>query len=345
MGIPLYKNKWVNPDCLIDSSAFITIGIGARGIGKTYGCLLELYQRQLKFLYVRRTQTQLDETTIQALNPYNRISQDINIPIVCERLGKHSVGFYTGQKEKDGSTHPVGDPFSVGVALSTFASIRGISIDADVLLFDELIPEKHERPIKAEGEAFLNMLESVNRNRELQGRKPLHVILLSNSNTINSQILDSIGVLKTVDEMARKGIERRIINDGLIEIIMFRDSPISEEKKKSALYRVANSDNFKTMALDNEFSSADYEQVQSRPLREFTALVSVGNITIYKHKSKREYYVIDGVKALEQYDLTPISVNNFRRTYNYLFPYYYRERVFFSSVTAKINFERILDYA
>lgn len=341
--IPLYKDKWVNPDCLLDSSAFITIGIGARGIGKTYGCLKSLYDRGERFLYVRRTQTQLDETCIQSLNPYNRISQDNGLLICSERLGKHSVGFYNGEKDGD-QIKPSGEPFAVGVALSTFATIRGMSLDVSTLLFDEVIPERHERPIKAEGEAFLNMLESVNRNRELAGDRPLHVVLLSNSNTINSEILNSIGVLKTVDEMSRKGQERKTIKDGLIEIIMFRDSPISEEKKQSALYRVANNQDFSSMALENSFACADYENVRQRPLQEYIFLASVGSITVCKHKSKREYYIIDGGKSENYYDSTPISLGNFKRTYNYIFPYYLRGKMYFSSVTAKIEFERIVQY-
>ena len=339
--IPLYKNKWVNADCLLDSTAFITIGIGARGIGKTYGCLKSLYERGEKFLYVRRTQTQLDETCIQSLNPYNRIAADCGYTICCERLGKHSVGFYNAERGDGDILKAIGEPFAVGVALSTFATIRGMSLDVTTLLFDEVIPERHERPIKAEGDAFLNMLESVNRNRELTGGKPLHVILLSNSNTINSEILNSIGILKTVDEMSRRGIERKTINDGLIEIIMFKDSPISEEKKQSALYRVANNKDFSAMAIENSFARSDYEQVQARPLQEYTMLCSVGDITICKHKSKREYYIIDGAKAAKRFDSTPISVSNFKRTYNYIYLYYLKERVFFSSVTAKIYFERM----
>ena len=339
--IPLYKNKWVNADCLLDSPAFVTVAIGARGIGKTYGCLKELYERGEKFLYVRRTQTQLDETCIQSLNPYNRIAADCGYNICCERLGKHSVGFYNAERGDGDTMKATGEPFAVGVALSTFATIRGMSLDVTTLLFDEVIPERHERPIKAEGEAFLNMLESVNRNRELSGGKPLHVILLSNSNTINSEILNSIGILKTVDEMSRRGVERKTINDGLIEIIMFRDSPISEEKKQSALYRVANNTDFSAMALDNNFARSDYEQVQARPLKEYNMLCSVGDITICKHKSKREYYIIDGAKAAQRFDNTPISVSNFKRTYNYIYMYYLKQRVFFASVTAKIYFERM----
>ena len=335
----LYKNKWVNADLLIDSRAFITIAIGARGIGKSYGCLKELYIRKIPFIYCRRTQAQLDETTSKSLNPYNKIAADIGVTIVTDRIGKHSVGFYNANIE-DGKIVHVEEPFSVGVALSTFSNIRGISAESfEVLLFDEIIPERHERKIPNEGLAFLNMLESLNRNRELSGLKPLHVILLSNSNTINSQILDSIGCLREIDNMTRSGKERSIIKNGLVEIIIYKDSPISEEKAKTALYQVANNSDFMTMAIENRFAGGDYEQVKPRPIKEYYPIVSYGNCTVFKHKSKQEYYCIDGIKAEKHFEKLPLSKINFSREFGFLYSALIKGKVYYSSVTAKIEFE------
>lgn len=341
----LYTSEgWINPAVLIDSPAFITVGIGGRGIGKTYGCLRTLYERGQNFIYVRRTQTQLDETTIQALNPYNKISEDIQQPIITARLGKHSVGFYRAKHDGD-KLLPDGEPFSVGVALSTFASIRGLSLPEsfDVVLFDEIIPERHERTvIREEGAAFLNMIESLNRNREIKGLDPMRFILLSNSNTINSEILYSIGILKDVDEMSRSGAKVKTLQDGLIRVVMFRDSPISEEKRNTALYKIANNVDFSRMSLENDFARADYEQVTNRPLKEYNMIVSIGNITICRHKAKREFYVIEGIKATERYDTTPISVATFKSKYAYILIAFLKSRVVFQSASAKIEFERIV---
>ena len=339
----LYKNKWVNPEVLIDSKAFITVGIGGRGIGKTYGCLKLLYERGQNFVYVRRTQTQLDETTIQALNPYNVIAEDLHTTILTARLGKHSVGFYRAATV-DGKPEPEPDPFAVGVALSTFASIRGLSLPEsfDTVVFDEIIPERHERTvIKEEGAAFLNMIESLNRNREIKGLKPLHFVLLSNSNTINSQILQAIGALKDVEEMSRRGQSVRLLQGGLIELIMFKDSPISKEKEQTALYQIANNADFSNMSLSNQFAAADYEHVTSRPLQEYNIIVSIGNITVCRHKSKREFYIVEGVKAKEHYNTTPISIKTFKSKYNYIFVAYLKSRVFFQTAAVKIEFERV----
>ena len=163
------SDGWVNASSLIECPEPFVIALGGRGIGKSYGILWELYQKKIPFIYMRRTQTQLDAVTIQPLNPFNQIALDKGLHIRAEKLSKHTVGFYNEDEE---------EPFSIGIALSTFSSIRSLSAEKyEVLFFDEIIPERHEKPIKEEGLAFANVLESLNRNRELQDRKPLKVIL------------------------------------------------------------------------------------------------------------------------------------------------------------------------
>ena len=146
---------WIDADKIIESPYPFVLAIGGRGIGKSYGVMFGLYERQIPFIYMRRTQSQLDAVTIPALNPYNQINTDHNYNIVAEKMGKYTVGFYNGVIGEDGKTRAAGDPFSVGIALSTFASIRGMSAERfEVLLFDEIIPERHEKPIKEEELAF-----------------------------------------------------------------------------------------------------------------------------------------------------------------------------------------------
>ena len=179
----LYTSKgWVNTSLLINSPAPIVIAIGGRGIGKTYGCLKDLYNTGEKFIYLRRTQTQIDNISIPALNPFNAlISENINVSV--KKNGKYIVDFYRNFINESGEMETETEPFSMGVALSTFANIRGISSTAKYVLFDEIIPERSERKnlIKEEGESFLNLIESLNRNKEIQGLEPMKFILLSNS--------------------------------------------------------------------------------------------------------------------------------------------------------------------
>jgi len=335
------KQGYVDMTIPIHSPAAVSICIGGRGIGKTYGALLELHDAKIPFFYMRRTQTQIDEVTIPVLSPYNQIMKDTGALITTQKIGKHAVGFYDAERDDKEVMHPIGDPFAVGIALSTFANIRGMSAERDLILFDEIIPERHERPIKEEESAFSNVLESINRNRELNGKRPLKTVLLSNSNTMNSQILSALGCVKAVDKMSRTGREYMTLYDGALEIFMYRDSPISERKKSTAYYKILQNEDFKNMSLDNDFAASDYEYVKSEPLTEYNPLVSICDCTVYTHKSKDHFYVVPGVKSSARYDSTELEQNAFKRRYGYLSRAMITRRISYADVDTKIKFERI----
>lgn len=338
---PLYNSKgYVDMTIPIHSPASVSLCIGGRGIGKTYGALLELHDAKIPFFYMRRTQAQLDEVTIPVLSPYNQIMKDTGQLITTQKIGKHAVGFYDAERNKDGALIPAGDPFAVGIALSTFANIRGMSAERDLLLFDEIIPERHERPIKEEESAFSNVLESINRNRELNGGKPLKTVLLSNSNTMNSQILSALGCVKAVDKMSRTGRQYMTMHDGALEIFMYRDSPISERKKNTAYYKILQNEDFKSMSLNNDFSASDYEYVKPQPLNEFKPLASINGCAVYAHKSNDAYYVISG-SAGRQYESTELERAAFRRRYGYIYRAMVTRRISYSDVETKLKFEEV----
>lgn len=48
------------------------------------------------------------------------------------------------------------------------------------------------------------MYETVNRNRELQGEKPVQVFLLGNTNNISIPILETLGLVEVIENMQRK---------------------------------------------------------------------------------------------------------------------------------------------
>lgn len=330
--INLYTNDgWINSDLIVHNKSTFVLVIGGRGIGKSYGVLKQLYEEKINFIYMRRTQSQLDAVTVPALSPYNQINTDCGYKIRTGKTSKYTIGFYDDEPE----------PFALGIALSTFASVRGLSAERyDVLLFDEIIPERHEKKIKEEELAFANALESLNRNRELNGREALKVIMLSNSNTLNSRIISAIGCTDVLDRMSRKGQVYKEVNNGDVTIIRYEDSPISKRKADTALYRVIKNNDFQSMALDNEFSAADYELVASRPLQEYNMVVSIGECTVCKHKTNRDYYVIAGAKAQKQYSLLPIDRASFQKQYFYLYAAMVQKRISFQSATVKLEFER-----
>ena len=104
----------------------------------------------------------------------------------------------------------------------------------------------------------------------------------------------------------------------------------------------ANNRDFAQMALENRFSGANYEYVASKPLQEYTPLVSIGDVTVYEHTRRHaEFYVVDGVKAEQKYSTYPVDIRAFKNDYFYLMEALLDKRLYYSSAYVKVKFERV----
>lgn len=266
--------------------------VHGRGTGKTYGALKELTYSNTKFMYMRRTATQNDMVSTPELSPFKPLmDDDEQLHVLPQTIAKNVYGMYHAELGEDGLFKPAGNPFCLCTALSVVSNLRGFSQeDCKYLIFDEFIPQAEERPFKAEGEALLNAYETINRNRELKGKLPLHLIGLSNANKLNAPVFQSLGILDAVDRMVRKGKECFIDDTRGIAVYKLRDSPISGKKAQTALYRATQNTRFSEMALSNDFSKDHFSYIKSVPLQEYKPIATLGDICLYRHKSKREYY-------------------------------------------------------
>ena len=228
------------------------------------------------------------------------------------------------------------------LALSTVSNIRGFDAsDVDVLIYDEFIGEKHEKPISNEGLAFLNAIETISRNRELKGQKPLKVLCLSNTNDLVNPIFIVLKLVTVVEKMIKEKKDYKDIKDRGVSIYLLHNSPISRQKATTSLYRLAGEGVFTGMALDNDFSQEYMAMVKSQNLREYKAMVKCGELCIYKHKSKRQYYVTTHVSGKpELYDSSEIEIRRFTTDYYFLKLSYMARHVFFETYLLQILFER-----
>ena len=325
---------WVNWDYIMSQDAtFISI-VGARGVGKTYGCFKKLVTEGKKFIYLRRLKSQLDQCGKPEGNPFKKINDDTGHDVKPFPSGG-IISFREGDK--------AGELVSVGVALSVVANIRGVDFsDFDYIVFDEFIASIGERPIKNEFSAFLNFYETVNRNRELIGKEPVKCIMLGNANTLINPYFSGWHFMKTAVRMITGGQMVWRTEDKTRMVILLLNSPISEQKRGTALYQNATSD-FIDMALDNSFRT-DETKIKSEPLREYIHLVSVGEIGIYKHKSERKYYV-SGTQAKEPYyDSFGIGLKMFQQDYYMLRVHYMvSKNVLFESFEVEVIFRELFD--
>jgi hypothetical protein len=318
--------------------------VGARATGKTYGGLQYAIEDKIKFIYMRRTQTQVDVIMQPDFSPFKRLNEDFGWDIRPKKISKYTSGFYHSIEE-EGAAVVQGAPLGYLCALSTMANMRGFDAsDCDFYFYDEFMPEKHERPIKDEAAAFFNAHETINRNRELQGKKPIKTLIASNSNDLANPIFLELGLVRKASQMKQTGQTVYINKErGLCLVVMDENSPISQRKKDTALYRLTGTTSkFARMSLGNEFANDEIGRISSRPLAEYRPIVSYGELTIYQHKSKRTYYVsMHKTGSPPTYGTGDSERLRFRRQYLWIWEEYLDNNIEFEEYLCEIILTKI----
>ena len=333
MGIYL-DNGYLDINKILSHDMPFNFIIGGRGTGKTYGALLSAYNSNKRFILMRRTQAQCDLINKPEFNPYKAINNDINRNITVRSISKYNAKII---EDFEDSENIIG----YTCALSTIANMRGFDAsDVTLLIYDEFIPEKHERALKNEGTAFLNAYETINRNREIKGEKPLQVLCLANAFNIANPIFLELGLVGRCEKMRNAGQEFFIDKERGICVVLLHNSKISKAKADTALYRLS-SGSYADMALSNDFVYNNSDNIKSQALKEYRLVCSVGEISVYRHKSKRQYYVSEhrtGTAPIYKSD--EVNLARYRRNYGLTFFHsYMKNNVIFENMLVKSLFE------
>lgn len=328
--------------------------VGARGIGKTFGILKWLIDTYAdtgnKFVYLRRTQVQVDMIKTPDLNPFLALEQELgqDYAFMLSNINKNVTGIYRPVYDPDKNLYvPGGAPVGYILALSTIANIRGMAGNDIVHIFyDEFIGERHEKPIRSEGTAFLQAIETIGRNRELKGHPPLPVTCVSNSVNLGNPIFIELKLVTPIEKAIKKGTDTILLPDRSASIYIINDSPISRKKAETCLYKLAGKDSdFSKMSLENEFNSEYFGMVKSRNLNDFKPLCAVGEIVIYKHKADRIWYVTDHFSGKpEIYEASEVELKRWANNYYYLKLAYLNRHIFFESYIQQVLFEKYIKF-
>lgn len=258
----------------------IKIIIGPRGCGKTYSVLRHMGNistESSKFIYMRRDGTEIDSCSSEYGNPFKKINEDLGWDIHPFQISKFN-GFGIA---KDDDANVIG----YGVALSTFASMRSQDFsDVDRIFFEEFIPEKHKRKIKGEGTALLNLYETVNRNRELQGNDPVELIMCANGIDLANPILLELGATSLIGKMLANHQRRLTVPEKSLYIEIIPRTAVSDLKQETVLYRLASKE-FAIDSLDTTFRGADLEYVRKNVnLRSYKPEFKFGEYVFFSNK-------------------------------------------------------------
>lgn len=327
-------NGYLNIEQILSYGVPFNFIVGGRGTGKTYGTLKTAYIENKRFILMRRTQAQCDLINKPEFNPFKALNNDTGSNAVVKSISKYNAKIVEETEEDERL-------LGYTCALSTIANMRGFDAsDVELLIYDEFIPEKHERAIKNEGSAFLNAYETINRNREIKGEKPLQVLCLANAFNIANPIFLELGLVGRCEKMKNAGQEIFIDKERGVCVVLLQNSKISKAKADTALYRLS-SGSYKDMALSNDFIYNNADSIKAQGLKEYKLLCTVGEISIYRHKSKREYYVSEhrtGTAPLYKSD--EVGIMRYRRKYGLILASaYVNNRVMFENILTKSLFE------
>ncbi len=277
------KKGYLNYDRIASLPVNFIFIFGGRGTGKTYGALKYVKEHGIRFVFTRRQTQEYDMIAKTDTSPFKVLNKDMDWKVEIKSITKHVSGFYEQEH---------GAPLGYLTALASVAHIRGMDFsDCDWWIYDEFIPEAHVRPMKEEGQAFLNAYETFNRNRELEGRAPMKVFALANSNLLANPIFMELDLVTTAERMRRTGQNFYMDQERGYALLDPFDSPVSEEKEETALYKLVNKNSeFYRMAIENRFKDLEDAAPKSRNLKEYNPIVRIGEITLYRHKSRREFY-------------------------------------------------------
>ena len=265
------SSGYVNVRGILDEGYPFNFLVGGRGTGKTYTTLKVAKEDDRLFMLMRRTQSQADLISKPEFSVFKPLNTDLGWNVQVKSISKYNSMFY----EPDGEnlSHPIG----YTCALSTLSNMRGFDAsDIQLLIYDEFIPEKHERLLKNEADALFNAYETMNRNREIKGIAPIQMVCLANANDITNPVFESLKLIRIADKMQKGNNDRWTDDKRGIQLIMLHRSPISKKKAKTVLYNLTEGSEFANMALDNDFN-VDRQHVRPRPLAEFTPICSVGS--------------------------------------------------------------------
>lgn len=258
--------------------------VGVRGAGKTYDGLKWLNDERAGIL-IRRTDPELEIMLEERNNPLNPLilNGDIESGYI-KRTRTKIYNFFTGAPGEE-------EFMCQGLALNTFAKVRSSDFSfCNNLFWDEFIKQPDQQEMKDEGGAWLNMLETITRNRH-----HITVVAVANSNDIYNPVFKSLGVVSHLEKLIVKNQPgHKIYKDPKrhLKVIMYEPTKEFIEYKKSlGLYDLTAGTDYAAMAYENQFVKNDFSDCGYKSIVGYVPLFNLDNYCIWKKKGSNEIYV------------------------------------------------------
>ena len=276
--------------------AWLYVAYSARGAGKTYGFFRYCIENKLTFLYLKRTQIDIDLLSRDDFSPFKPLMRDHGYKIKTEKIYE---GILRIQKDDE----------VIGwcMAMSAVHKYKGFDLsEVKCMCLDEFIPQLTERVNRKEGELLLDLYMTVSRDREARGQPPLKLCLFANATELYCPITETLGIVDGLAELNSIGTEYFYYFDRRILLHHILDSMSAGEN--TAIFAGMKGTQWADMAFGGTFSYNDFSKVRKIPLAGYVPYVRVRyqrkDLYIYQHKSNGHYYMTNSRgKAEYFYDL------------------------------------------
>lgn len=261
-----------------------------RGPGKTYSFLRYMIDTEQFFIYMKRTNDDIELLCTGSSNPDMKIDTDPFVPlnrdfgwnIKPHLIDKGIAGFY--DCTADGK--PSGAPLGLIVSLNRVSKVKGSDMSkASWICFDEFVPQATEVVRHKEGETFLNFIMTVMRDKIKRGQK-LKLALFANSEEISTPVTNELEIVDDMAELSfRKQSHYYNHNRGmLLHYITQQEIPLTREELRSGMYRLMSGTAWAQKAFFGEFANNDFSNVKQMSIKNMTCLHRI-------HYKSHDYYI------------------------------------------------------
>ena len=261
-----------------------------RGPGKTYSFLRYCVDNNIFFIYMKRTNDDIELLCTGADNPDLKVDADPFVPLnrdfgwnIKPKVIQKGIGAFYDTNEEGKC---VGVPIGLIVSMSRIKAVKGSDMSrASFICFDEFIPQSTEIVRRKEGEAFADFVMTVIRDKVKRGQR-LQLVLFANAEEISTPLTNAFELVDDMAELAWSGKSHYFNKDRriLLHHITQKEIPLTAEELDSDMFVMMKGTAWAQKAFFGDFANNDFSNVKK---------VSIKNmVCIHKiHYKNKDYYI------------------------------------------------------
>ena len=281
------KYYYVENDINKYPDAWCYIVFSKRGPGKTYSFLDYMRREKIKFIYMKRTNDDVDLLTSGNKygfdpSPFAPINRDKGTNIHAVKIRNGLGAFH----EMDEEFNPIGEPLGYVLSMNAATKFKGFDFsNCDYICLDEFIPLPGTIVKQSEGETLLDLYMTVARDRQKRGLPALKLILFANSEDISTPVTNTLEVVDAIAEMEARGDSYFYDQDRgiMVHHITNDEVPITEDEKKG-IFKAMEGTAWHAKSFGGQFAKNDFSNVTDKTIKKSKPLYKI-------HYKSHDYYI------------------------------------------------------